>query len=358
MRFDPLIFRRIFATLLLLGAVVVVLTMAHPLRGQTTNSSVVTSLQYNLGLLSVLPEPVLDPVLDPPGNFHAVKPQEFDPGKTYLVQAAWLHGTGCPTMATIALPNMDFTGISGFGTFTDAACPTGDPNDQRNAGLLLVKTGPTVTNFASATADRTGSTHDDTPTRRHADIQGLRTQSMPSADRSARRRAPAAMVLALGAGLLAAPAVPAQAADTPQPAAHYTFDQDDLASGRITDSSGNGLTATLVNGSTAQSVAGSDGGKALSLPGGAPTSDGAYVRLPREVLGDASDLTVSARVKWSGDKSAWQRIFDLGTDTTSLNFLQSCASDPSDFFRADTGADLSDAFEQIAQSLNSLRLSH
>ena len=56
-------------------------------------------------------------------------------------------------MATIALPNMDFTGISGFGTFTDAACPTGDPNDQRNAGLLLVKTGPTVTNFASATAD-------------------------------------------------------------------------------------------------------------------------------------------------------------------------------------------------------------
>ncbi len=143
---------------------------------------------------------------------------------------------------------------------------------------------------------------------------------MSSADRSARRRAPAAMALALGAGLLAAPAVPAQAADTPQPAAQYTFDQDDLASGRITDSSGNSLTATLVNGSTAQSVAGQEGGKALALPGGSPTSDGAYVRLPREVLGDASDLTVSARVKWSGDKSAWQRIFDLGTDTTRYLF--------------------------------------
>ncbi|MFI6565844.1 LamG-like jellyroll fold domain-containing protein [Streptomyces sp. NPDC050534] len=143
---------------------------------------------------------------------------------------------------------------------------------------------------------------------------------MPSADRSARRRAPAAMALALGAGLLAAPAVPAQAADTPQPTAHYTFDQDDLASGDITDSSGNGLTATLVNGSTAQSVAGADGGKALSLPGGASTSDGAYVRLPREVLGEASDLTVSARVKWSDDKSSWQRIFDLGTDTTKYLF--------------------------------------
>ncbi|WP_406172128.1 Ig-like domain-containing protein [Streptomyces canus] len=128
------------------------------------------------------------------------------------------------------------------------------------------------------------------------------------------------MALALGAGLLAAPAVSAHAAEAPGPAARYTFDQDDLASGKITDSSGNGLTASLVNGSTAQSVAGTDGGKALALPGGAPTSDGAYVRLPREVVGDASDLTVSARVKWSGDKSSWQRIFDLGTDTTKYLF--------------------------------------
>ncbi|MEV8567547.1 LamG-like jellyroll fold domain-containing protein [Streptomyces sp. NPDC051322] len=143
---------------------------------------------------------------------------------------------------------------------------------------------------------------------------------MPSADSSARRRAPAAVALALGAGLLAAPAAPAQAADTPQPTARYTFDQDDLASGKISDSSGNGLTASLMNGSTARSVAGTDGGKALALPGGAPTSDGAYVQLPREVVGDATDLTVSARVKWSGDKSPWQRIFDLGTNTTKYLF--------------------------------------
>ncbi|MFF4629721.1 LamG-like jellyroll fold domain-containing protein [Streptomyces griseorubiginosus] len=128
------------------------------------------------------------------------------------------------------------------------------------------------------------------------------------------------MALALGAGLLAAPAVPAQAAEPPGPAARYTFDQDDLASGKIADSSGNGLTASLVNGTTAQSVAGADGGRALALPGGAPTSDGAYVRLPREVVGDASDLTVSARVKWSGDTSPWQRIFDLGTDTSRYLF--------------------------------------
>ncbi|MET9831561.1 LamG-like jellyroll fold domain-containing protein [Streptomyces sp. NPDC006385] len=150
---------------------------------------------------------------------------------------------------------------------------------------------------------------------------------MPSADRSARRRAPAAVALAVGAGLLAAPAGPAQAADTPQPTARYTFDQDDLASGKITDSSGNGLTASLVNGSTAQSVAGADGGKALALPGGAPTSNGAYVRLPREVVGDATDLTVSARVKWSGDKSPWQRIFDLGTNTTKYLFATPYSGD-------------------------------
>ncbi|WP_030316561.1 LamG-like jellyroll fold domain-containing protein [Streptomyces sp. NRRL B-3229] len=128
------------------------------------------------------------------------------------------------------------------------------------------------------------------------------------------------MALALGAGLLAAPAVPAQAAEPPGPVARYTFDQDDLASGKIADSSGNGLTASLVNGTTAQSVAGADGGRALALPGGAPTSDGAYVRLPREVVGDASDLTVSARVRWSGDTSPWQRIFDLGTDTSRYLF--------------------------------------
>ncbi|MDL5198821.1 LamG-like jellyroll fold domain-containing protein [Streptomyces sp. ALI-76-A] len=143
---------------------------------------------------------------------------------------------------------------------------------------------------------------------------------MQSTDTRGRRRsAPAAVALAVGAGLLAVPAT-AHAADSPQPTARYTFDQDDLASGRITDSSGNGLTADLVNASTARSVEGTGGGKALALPGGASDSDGAYVRLPREILADATDLTVSARVKWGDDKSAWQRIFDLGTNNTKYLF--------------------------------------
>src|SRR5437899_6391687 len=34
-------------------------------------------------------------------KFNQVKPSEFDPGKTFLVQAAWLDGIGCPTDATI-----------------------------------------------------------------------------------------------------------------------------------------------------------------------------------------------------------------------------------------------------------------
>ncbi|GHD17928.1 hypothetical protein GCM10010313_47830 [Streptomyces violarus] len=143
---------------------------------------------------------------------------------------------------------------------------------------------------------------------------------MPSADRFTRRRAPAAVALTLGAGLLAAPVAPAHAAEPPRPAARYTFDQDDMASGKIADSSGNGLTADLVNASTARSVEGTAGGKALALPGGAADSSGAYVRLPRGVVGDAADLTVSARVKWSGGKAPWQRIFDLGTNTTKYLF--------------------------------------
>jgi hypothetical protein len=84
-----------------------------------------------------------------------VVPREFDPGKTFLVQAQWLSGIGCPTNATIALPNADFTDVGGFSTYTDPACPTGDSRDKKNKGLLLAKTGPT-SNFASAVADIKG----------------------------------------------------------------------------------------------------------------------------------------------------------------------------------------------------------
>jgi hypothetical protein len=81
--------------------------------------------------------------------FVDVVPREFDPGKTFLVQAEWLTGIGCPTDAHIA----NFP--SGTTPYEDPACPTGDATDQKNEGLLLAKTGPTA-NFASAVADIKG----------------------------------------------------------------------------------------------------------------------------------------------------------------------------------------------------------
>jgi hypothetical protein len=81
-------------------------------------------------------------------NFQ-VKPREFDPAKTFLVQAQWLDGIGCPTDAKVTADGSTTT------TFTDAGCPTGDPTDKHNQGLLLAKTGPT-TNVASAVAQIKG----------------------------------------------------------------------------------------------------------------------------------------------------------------------------------------------------------
>src|SRR5206468_11340204 len=145
----------------LLGTLIVTLIVATagpPARPRQASADTTTAaldiLAISLAMLDAIPEPLVDP-LDPPGFFQ-VKPQEFDPGKTHLVQAAWLHGTGSPTNATIALPNASFTGVGSFTTYTDPACDPsvggGDPKDQRNEGLLLVKTGPT-TNFASAGAE-------------------------------------------------------------------------------------------------------------------------------------------------------------------------------------------------------------
>src|SRR3989442_3862499 len=121
-----------------------------PRRASADTTAMLNLVALGLAMLDAIPEPLDDP-LDPPGFFQ-VKPQEFDPGRTNLVQSAWLNGIGCPTNATIALPNTTFTGVGGFSTYTDSACLTGDPKDQHNEGLLLVKTGPTVTNFASAGA--------------------------------------------------------------------------------------------------------------------------------------------------------------------------------------------------------------
>jgi hypothetical protein len=78
----------------------------------------------------------------------SVRAAESDPGRTYLVQAEWLRGVGCPTNART------YDG-STHGTYTDPACATGDKRDRKNEGLLLAKTGP-IANWASATAEIKG----------------------------------------------------------------------------------------------------------------------------------------------------------------------------------------------------------
>jgi hypothetical protein len=151
----------------LVGAVVVVcLAVAWAVRAQTlTGPTGTVSIPASvLALLNAIPPPPDDPLLDSSGNammdssghpisdpneqFHQVKPAQFDPAHTYLVQAAWLNSTGCPTNAIVAT----YPSTSPTGPFTDAACPNGDPRDQHNEGLLLAKTGPT-TNNASAVAE-------------------------------------------------------------------------------------------------------------------------------------------------------------------------------------------------------------
>jgi hypothetical protein len=76
--------------------------------------------------------------------FHAVSPNRFDPGKTFLVQSRWLDGIGCPGPGAKA-----FDGANYFSA-TDPACNTA-PADDHNQGLLLAKTGPTA-NYAEAFA--------------------------------------------------------------------------------------------------------------------------------------------------------------------------------------------------------------
>jgi hypothetical protein len=103
-----------------------------------------TALDANL--VSVLDEQTFSTASPPP--LKEVKPHEFDPAKTILVQATWSGATGCPTDAKT------FDG-STTSSFTDLACTSGDPKDNENDGLVLAKTGPTA-NFAAAVAELKG----------------------------------------------------------------------------------------------------------------------------------------------------------------------------------------------------------
>lgn len=135
------------------------------------------------------------------------------------------------------------------------------------------------------------------------------------APRRPRRTAVAVLAtLALAGGTAgAALAAPATAQELPAPDLHYTM--DDVAGSTVPDSSGSGLDGTISG--TTSLVDAEGGGTALDLPGG---SGAGYVTIPRGALEGATDLTVSVRARWDGTGGAWQRFFDLGTNTTRYLF--------------------------------------
>src|SRR4051812_6673649 len=146
----------------LLAAIACLLLAAA--RGSATSQGLALPVAFNQAIASAIPAPADDPLLDANGNvvydaqgnpvsdpneaFHQVKPQEYDPAHTDLVQAAWLNAIGCPTGASVAT----YPATSPTGTFADSSCAIGDPRDRHNEGLLLAKTGPTSNN-ASAVAE-------------------------------------------------------------------------------------------------------------------------------------------------------------------------------------------------------------
>ena len=68
--------------------------------------------------------------------------------------------------------------------------------------------------------------------------------------------------------------------------------------------------------------------------------------------------TLCDSIKASANKTALYVVgFDLASDTTTLDFLRSCATSVDHFYRADTGTDLVAAFRSIAQNLSDLRIS-
>jgi hypothetical protein len=121
------------------------------------------------------------------------------------------------------------------------------------------------------------------------------------------------LALVAGGGALA---LPAAAAEVPAPDLHYTM--DDVDGSTVPDASGNGLDGQISGTTSVVAVDEAEGGgSALDLPGGA---DGGFVTIPRGALEGAGDLTVSARVRWDGEGGAWQRVFDLGSDTSRYLF--------------------------------------
>ncbi len=80
--------------------------------------------------------------------FNNAHPQTYDPAHTFMVSTGWINGIGCPTNQPYA-PFSSANPNKASQTYTDPACPTGDPKDRQNQGLLMNKVGPDDNNAAS-----------------------------------------------------------------------------------------------------------------------------------------------------------------------------------------------------------------
>ncbi|KAA9084122.1 LamG-like jellyroll fold domain-containing protein [Microbacterium radiodurans] len=132
--------------------------------------------------------------------------------------------------------------------------------------------------------------------------------------RHLRRVAAATTAFAVGGGLALGGAVLPAAAAAPEPDLHYSM--DDVAGAVVPDSSRNGWDGTLSG--EASTVDGPDGA-ALDLGGGS-------IRIPREPIAGATDLSVTTRVRWDGGAN-WQWLFGLGTDNQKYLFFTPSSGD-------------------------------
>jgi len=124
------------ASFVLAGAQASVITDAPSL----TPAQIAQFVAQDAKLVTLMdaPNSTLDP---PPGDFKSVKPHRYDPGDTDSVQAKWLNGTGCGN-----------TSATEGTSYQDTACTDtlgADQRDEENAGLLLVKSGPTPQDSAA-----------------------------------------------------------------------------------------------------------------------------------------------------------------------------------------------------------------
>ncbi len=102
----------------------------------------------------------------------------------------------------------------------------------------------------------------------------------------------------------------------------YDFEQDQVDGSTVDDLSSRGLDGTIENVAQAEFVEGHDGGRALSLRGGAwYDSSTPYVSIPNGLFDGMTQTTVSTWAKWDGG-GTFQPLYQLGpAEGRTLSFV-------------------------------------